>query len=63
MNNTILEELNLKEAILQHLLLQIEILDNKRWFAGLRKPSKTQRDILDKISNVHKRRAEIYNVS
>lgn len=53
------ELLNLEERILRFLLLQTGLNDSKRFFAGLRRPSKLWQTVVDKIFVVCEKRARI----
>ena len=55
-----MEALNLEEIILEHLLEEARRCDSKRFFAGIRKPSKTTRMAMDMLSDVYSKRKKVY---
>ena len=55
-----LENLDLTESILQVLIHESQQNDLKRLFAGLRKPSRTTRQLYNNLSAVYNHRKAIY---
>lgn len=56
------EVLDLNESISRILLTEIQLNDSKRFLAGLRRPSRLHRDILQDLSDIRAKRAKINSV-
>ncbi len=55
-----LEGLGLEESILKVLLVNAQFNDSNRCFAGLRRPSKCCREVMQMLVHLHEKRTVIF---